>query len=63
MIKCVKMYSNNYMGYILWKSKIQQLIIQTLEEKGYAVTVESDGIYVDDEDITTSIKISVEVIP
>lgn len=34
------------------EKQIQQLIIQTLEEKGYAVTVESDGIY-----ITTSIKI------
>ena len=40
------------------EKQIQQLIIQMLEEKGYAVTVESDGIYVDDEDITTSIKIS-----
>lgn len=44
-------------------NKIKQLIIQTLEEKGYEVTVELDGIYVDEEDTSTGIKISIEVIP
>lgn len=45
------------------EKQIQQLIIQTLEKKGYEVTVESDGIYVDEEDTSTGIKISIEVIP
>ena len=43
--------------------KIQQLIIKTLEKEGYEVNVKSDGIYVDDEDTSTGIKISAEVIP
>ena len=43
--------------------KIQQLIIKTLEEEGYEVNIESDGIYVDEEYTSTGIKISVEVIP
>ena len=43
--------------------KIQQLIVKTLEEEGYEVDVESDGIYVDEEDTYTGIKISVEVVP
>ena len=45
------------------EKKIQQLIIKTLEEEGYEVNVESDGIYVDEEDASTGIKISVEVVP
>ena len=44
------------------EKQIQQLIIQTLEKKGYEVTVESDGIYVNEEDTTIGVKISVEVI-
>ena len=35
---------------IIMEKKIQQLIIKTLEEEGYEVNVESDGIYVDEED-------------
>ena len=31
MIKCVKMYSNNYRGVHFVEKHIQQLIIQTLE--------------------------------
>lgn len=45
------------------EKQIRQLIIQTLEEKGYEVTVKSNDIYVDDEDTTTGVKILVEVIP
>lgn len=42
---------------------IQQLIIQMLKEKGYEVVIETDGIYVDEEDTSTGVKISVEIIP
>lgn len=45
------------------EKKIQQLIIQTLKEKGYEVVIETDGIYVDEEDTSTGVKISVEIIP
>ena len=34
-----------------------------LKDNGYEVEVEPDSIYVDDEDTTTGVKISVEVIP
>lgn len=44
------------------EKQIQQLIIQALKERGYEVILESDGIYVNDEDTTTGVKISVEVI-
>ena len=45
------------------EKKIQQLIIQTLEENGYEITLEPNGIYVDEEDTTAGVKISIEVIP
>lgn len=45
------------------EKQIRQLIIKALKGKGYEVTEESDGIYVDEEDASTGVKISVEVIP
>lgn len=45
------------------EKKIQQLIIQLLKDNGYEVEIEPDGIYADEEDTSTGVKISIEIIP
>lgn len=42
---------------------VKDIIIDALRAKGYDVTIDTDGIYIDEEDTTTGVKISVEIVP
>ncbi len=42
---------------------IKDIIIEALRAKGYDVTVDADGVYVDEEDTATGVKVSVEIVP
>lgn len=45
------------------KNIVKDIIIEDLRAKGYDVTVDADGVYVDEEDTATSVKVSVETVP